>query len=144
MNLKPILQTKLYGMDLIFDEIVSLFNSNKLPTNILFSGSKGSGKSTMAYHFINYISSINEDHSYDIKSNKIEQAAKITGQDRDIEDLWVPFFATATDLTNSKLIIFDKGPIWEGIRSSGALPGMVLPHFMNENIIVDGGLLIRQ
>ena len=72
MNLKPILQTKLYGMDLIFDEIVSLFNSNKLPSNILFSGSKGSGKSTMAYHFINYIFSINEDHSYDIKSNKID------------------------------------------------------------------------
>ena len=50
----------------------------------------------------------------------------------------IPFFATATDLTNSKLIIFDRGPIWEGLRSSGALPGMVLPHFMNENIIVDG------
>ena len=72
MNLKPILQTKLYGMDLIFDEIVSLFNSNKLPNNILFSGSKGSGKSTIAYHFINYIFSVNEDHSYDIESNKID------------------------------------------------------------------------
>jgi len=72
MNLKPILQTKLYGMDLIFDEIVSLFNSNKLPNNILFSGSKGSGKSTMAYHFINYIFSVNEDYSYDVESNKID------------------------------------------------------------------------
>ena len=72
MNLKPILQTKLYGMDLIFDEIVSLFNSNKLPNNILFSGSKGCGKSTMAYHFINYIFSVNEDYSYDVESNKID------------------------------------------------------------------------
>ena len=72
MNLKPILQTKLYGMDLIFDEIVNLFNSNKIPNNILFSGSKGSGKSTIAYHFINYIFSANEDHSYDIESNKID------------------------------------------------------------------------
>ena len=72
MNLKPILQTKLYGMDLIFDEIVSLFNSNKLPNNILFCGSKGSGKSTMAYHFINYIFSVNEDYSYDVESNKID------------------------------------------------------------------------
>jgi len=72
MNLKPILQTKLYGMDQIFNEIVTLFNSNKLPRNILFSGSKGCGKSTMAYHFINYIFSINEDNSYDIKSNKID------------------------------------------------------------------------
>ena len=76
-----------------------------------------------------------------IKSNKIEQAAKISSENRDIEDLWIPFFAPATDLTNSKLIIFDKGPLWEAIRSSGALPGIVLPHFMNENIIVDGGLM---
>jgi len=76
-----------------------------------------------------------------IKSNKIEKAAKLSAEGRNIEDLWIPFFAPATDLTNSKLIIFDKGPLWEAIRSSGALPGIVLPHFMDENIIVDGGLM---
>ena len=76
-----------------------------------------------------------------IKSNKIEQAAKISAEGKDIEDLWIPFFAPATDLTNSKLIIFDKGPLWEAIRSSGALPGIVLPHFSNGNVIVDGGLM---
>ena len=76
-----------------------------------------------------------------IKSNKIEEAAKISAEERDIEDLWIPFFAPATDLTNSKLIIFNKGPLWEAIRASGALPGIVLPHFMDGNIIVDGGLM---
>ena len=76
-----------------------------------------------------------------IKSHKVEQAAKISAGDSDIEDLWIPFFAPATDLTNSKLLVFDKGPLWEAIRSSGALPGIVLPHFMDKNIIVDGGLM---
>jgi len=76
-----------------------------------------------------------------IKSNKIELAAKISAEEKDIEDLWIPFFAPATDLTNSKLIIFNKGPLWEAIRSSGALPGIVLPHFIDGNIIVDGGLM---
>ena len=76
-----------------------------------------------------------------IKSYKVEQAAKISAGDSDIEDLWIPFFAPATDLTNSKLLVFDKGPLWEAIRSSGALPGIVLPHFMDKNIIVDGGLM---
>ena len=71
MNIKPILQTKLYGLNLIFNEIVNLSNSNKLPNKILFSGSKGSGKSTLAYHFINYIFSINENHPYNIKLNEI-------------------------------------------------------------------------
>ena len=71
MNIKPILQTKLYGFNLIFNEIINLFNSNKLPNKILFSGPKGSGKSTLSYHLINYIFSINENHSYNIKLNEI-------------------------------------------------------------------------
>ena len=42
-----------------------------MPNKILFSGSKGSGKCTLAYHLINYIFSINENHSYNIKLNEI-------------------------------------------------------------------------
>ena len=76
-----------------------------------------------------------------IKSKKIEHAAKLSAQDKDIEDLWIPFFAPATDLTNSKLILFEKGPLWEAIRASGALPGIVLPYFKDNNILVDGGLM---
>jgi DNA polymerase-3 subunit delta' len=71
MNVKPILQTKLYGLKINFEEIVNLFNLNKLPSKILLSGSKGCGKSTLAYHFINYIFSINENNSYNIKLNEI-------------------------------------------------------------------------
>ena len=37
MNIKPILQTKLYGFNLIFNEIINLFNSKKLPNKILQS-----------------------------------------------------------------------------------------------------------
>ena len=71
MNAKPILQTKLYGLKANFEEIINLFNSNKLPSKILLSGSKGCGKSTLAYHFINYIFSINENNSYNIELNEI-------------------------------------------------------------------------
>ena len=71
MNIKPSLQTKLYGLTEIFGEIVNLYNCNKLPNKILFTGLKGSGKSTLAYHYINYIFSINEKHSYDVNSNEI-------------------------------------------------------------------------
>ncbi len=76
-----------------------------------------------------------------IKSKKIEQAAKLVGNNRDIEDMWVPFFAPATDLSNSKLKLFESGPIWEAIRSSGALPGIVVPHFKDNSALVDGGVL---
>ena len=42
---------------------------------------------------------------------------------------------------DSKLILFESGKLWEAIRSSGALPGIVLPHFKDDNILVDGGLM---
>ena len=39
-----------------------------------------------------------------IKSKKIEQAAKLVGNNRYIEDMWIPFFAPATDLSNPTII----------------------------------------
>ena len=67
-NITPVNQKKLYGLDNNFKELVNLFDNNKLPNKILFSGSKGIGKSTMAYHLTNYIFSINEDSPYNIKN----------------------------------------------------------------------------
>ena len=58
MNTEPITQRKIYGLDYYFNEIVDLYNNNKLPNKILLSGPKGNGKSTLAYHIINYIQRI--------------------------------------------------------------------------------------
>ena len=71
MNTNPTLQTKLYGLNNIFSEIINLINLEKLPTKILLSGPKGSGKSTMAYHIVNYVFSKNENHPYNLKLNEI-------------------------------------------------------------------------
>ena len=71
MNTNPTLQTKLYGLEKIFSEITNLVNLKKLPSKVLLSGPKGSGKSTMAYHILNYIFSVHEDHPYNLKFNEI-------------------------------------------------------------------------
>ena len=71
MNLSPINQTNLYGLENEFDEFVRLYNNEKLPNKILLSGQKGIGKSTLCYHFINYILSKDEDNSYDLKNYTI-------------------------------------------------------------------------
>ena len=65
MHLKPSENTKLYGMNMFFNEISNLYNENKMPTKILLSGKKGIGKSTLSYHIINYILSQNEEFKYD-------------------------------------------------------------------------------
>ena len=73
MKLEPSKNTKLYGMDNFFNEIKELYNKKKLPTKILLSGKKGLGKSTLAYHIINYILSNEENLKYDLNSFTINK-----------------------------------------------------------------------
>ena len=56
---------KLYGLKENFNEIANLYNKKTFPNKILLSGKKGLGKSTLGYHLINYILSINEVNKYD-------------------------------------------------------------------------------
>ena len=71
MNLKPINQCNLYGFGKIFDNISNLYDQSKLANQILFSGQKGIGKSTLAYHLINYILSKDEENKYDKENLRI-------------------------------------------------------------------------
>ncbi len=76
MNFYPSTQKKLFEHGSIFYELVNLYENNKLPNKILLSGEKGIGKSTLAYHFINFVLSKNEDFSYNIKNNEIDPENK--------------------------------------------------------------------
>ncbi len=71
MNLSPINQTSLFSLDNYLLEFIELYKKKRLPTKILLSGDKGLGKSTLAFHLVNYILSINEDHPYIFEKNKI-------------------------------------------------------------------------
>ena len=51
--IKPINQLELFGFATYFEFFNKLYEKNKLPNTILFSGQKGLGKSTFIYHFIN-------------------------------------------------------------------------------------------
>ena len=68
MNLNPVSQLFLYGHHSEFNNFIKLYKKKKLPNKILLSGEKGIGKSTLGYHIINYILSIDEDDSYDVKN----------------------------------------------------------------------------
>ena len=71
MSLSPINQTNLFSLDNYLLEFVELYKKKKLPTKILLSGDKGLGKSTLAFHLVNYILSINEENPYIVKESKI-------------------------------------------------------------------------
>ena len=73
MEFKPLERKKLYGMNRFFNEISKLYSEKKMPTKILLSGKKGLGKSTLAYHIINYIFSIKEEFKYDSSNFTINE-----------------------------------------------------------------------
>ena len=72
MNLEPVSQTQLFGLNNFLLEFIDLYNNRKLPNKILLSGDKGVGKSTLAYHLVNYVLSKDENCSYDINNFKID------------------------------------------------------------------------
>ena len=60
--MEPSKQNKIFGHDKSLLELINLDKVNKLPNKILFSGKNGIGKSTLAYHLINYLFSNNEEY----------------------------------------------------------------------------------
>ncbi len=67
----PLTQTKLLSFKDNFKELVNLSLRNKLPNKLIFSGNKGIGKSTFAFHLINYLFSQDEEGSYNLEDNEI-------------------------------------------------------------------------
>jgi len=74
--LLPKNQKKLYGYHKEFNELVTLYKNKKLPSKIFFNGPKGIGKSTFAYHLINYIFSNKEEYKYDLTNLEINNLNK--------------------------------------------------------------------
>ncbi len=76
MTILPANQLKLYGLSNYLNDFIELYDNNNLPNRIILSGQKGIGKSTLAYHFINYALSINENDKYNLSSTTIDENNK--------------------------------------------------------------------
>ena len=76
MNLEPIFQNSLYGLNDYLLDFVKLYQNNNLPNKILLSGEKGLGKATLAYHIVNYVLSKNENFKNNLKNFKINPENK--------------------------------------------------------------------
>ena len=76
MKLNPSNQLELliHGNEL--KNLISLYREKKLPNKILLKGQKGIGKSTMAYHLINFVLSEDEDFPYNTNHFKIDDMNK--------------------------------------------------------------------
>ena len=76
MKLEPANQIRLFSHNEQFENLKKLYSKKKMPNKILFSGEKGIGKCTLAYHVINYILSLGEEDPYDDKNLQINTENK--------------------------------------------------------------------
>lgn len=70
-----------------------------------------------------------------------DMAKKYCGN-RKIEDLWLPFFSVSTSLKSGRTFVHTLGPLWEAIRASSSIPGILPPviSMKKDDIWVDGGV----
>ncbi|HTX28134.1 MAG TPA: patatin-like phospholipase family protein [Streptosporangiaceae bacterium] len=62
--------------------------------------------------------------------------------DRRVEDLWIPYLCTITDLTAAELVVRDAGSLRDAVRASCSLP-VLLPPVVGPDghLLADGGVL---
>ena len=55
-------------------------------------------------------------------------------------ELPIPFFCIATDAETGQSIILDKGNLAQSVRASGALPSLFQPVYIDNRMLIDGGV----
>jgi NTE family protein len=80
---------------------------------------------------------------YGLVNHKVfDRALKAEYGDTAIEDLWKPFFAVSTNLSKKDMMVHRRGPVWEAIRASSSIPGLLPPFFSDRGeMLVDGGIV---
>ena len=136
----PLTQIKLLSFKDNFKELVNLSLRNKLPNKLIFSGNKGIGKSTFAFHLINYLFSQDEEGSYNLEDNEINISNKsyklisnnihpnlllIDGTDKKFIEVAkireILNFSSKTSFSNKKKIVLINNVEKMNINASNAL-----------------------
>jgi NTE family protein len=64
------------------------------------------------------------------------------GHDCRIEDCWRPFAAVATNLSTHNLELIRSGLLWQAVRASSAIPGLLPPFYTPRGAMLVDGCLI--
>jgi NTE family protein len=59
-----------------------------------------------------------------------------------IEDCWRPFAAVATNLSTHSLELIRTGSLWQAVRASSAIPGLLPPFYTKEGAMLVDGCLV--
>ncbi|HLU82132.1 MAG TPA: patatin-like phospholipase family protein, partial [Trueperaceae bacterium] len=75
------------------------------------------------------------------KSQGVTTTFKTIFGDEHIEDLWTPFVCLSANLVEAVPVEHTRGPIWEAVRASSAIPGVFTPFVRDGHLLVDGAVM---
>ena len=76
-----------------------------------------------------------------MKGDKVFNKLKTIIKDEKIEDLRTPINIIASDVFKVKEKVFRKGSMYEAMRASCSIPGLVRPYVYKKTELIDGGVL---
>jgi len=76
-----------------------------------------------------------------VRGEKIIATLRDLIGDRKIEDLDIPFTAVATDLKREREVWLQTGSLFDAIRASISLPFFFKPAYLDDVMLLDGGIL---
>lgn len=76
-----------------------------------------------------------------VSGRKVSRLLREAYGEREIEDLALPFFCVAADLTRGEASVMRHGVLWRWLRASVAIPGVLPPVFHGGRVYVDGGVI---
>jgi len=76
-----------------------------------------------------------------LKGEKVFSELKKFIPDKNIENLNIPFAAVAADPNNHKEVVFTSGSMYDAMRASISIPGILIPGKVKNTYYIDGGVL---
>lgn len=76
-----------------------------------------------------------------LSNEKIGEMIKENIGDTNIEDSKIPLSMIATDITDGKKILLEKGSTSVAVMATTCVPGIFIPVELDERLLVDGGIL---
>jgi len=76
-----------------------------------------------------------------LTNEKISSFLKKNIGDKNFDQLKIPLFVVATDIKNGNKVVLNKGSVSKSVMASTCVPGIFIPIRIENNLLVDGGIV---
>ncbi|MBI2870910.1 MAG: patatin-like phospholipase family protein [Candidatus Omnitrophica bacterium] len=76
-----------------------------------------------------------------LKGNRLLRYLKTQLKKKTFQDTLIPLKVTAVNLYTRQQVVIDEGPLYEAVRASCSIPGLLAPFRKGDMYLTDGGLL---